>query len=139
MRTKLLIGIAATGIFATIVVGIWVGQSATKASLAKYLSQELPASIVVEAAKSSKLQKDPELFWQLRHLPQDFDAVIANKFRLCDAADKQFVQKSLEDVFSAKFVPELTDVVHGRNNKGFDVFVLTKQQRTNSFVMVLKK
>jgi len=139
MRTKVLIAIAAAAICATVVVGTWIGRSAPKASLGKYLSQELPVSIVVEDAKSSKLQKDSEMFWRLGHSPQDFEAIIADKFLLCDTADKNFVQKSLKDAFPAKFEIESTDVVYGRDGRFFDVFVLTKQQRTNSFVMVLTK
>ena len=139
MRTKVFTAVAAAAICATFVVGMWIWRGAPKASLTKYLSRELPPSIIVAGTKSSGLEKDPELFWHLEHSPSDFDAIVTNNFRMCDAADREFVQKSLKNVFPGKFTPESNDAVYSRDGRDFDVFVLTKPHRTNSFVMVLTK
>src|SRR5262245_1959571 len=99
MRTRVGVAFGIAVICAVIVMGVWTGRNAPKCELVKYLSHDVPVSVIIIGSKSFKLQKDPELFWILAHPPHQLDALLDRQFRLCDGADKQFIQQSLKDAF----------------------------------------
>lgn len=138
MRTRALAVFAIAAICAAIVLGLRLGREAPKKKLSKYLSRNLPASLTVRDVKFSSFQKDPEFFWALSHSAHDLDPLLG-RFRLCDTADKKFVQQALTNAFPSKFVPETSDLVYNRDSRDFDVFVLLKERATNSWVIVLTK
>jgi hypothetical protein len=139
LGTKTFLAVLGVVICVAVIVGFRLERNVLNTDLAKFLSAQLPASVVIQHVSSSKLQRDPEICWHISHLPGDLGVMLTNGFRRSDAADTDFVQKSLKDVFRGDFVAEPSDVVYSRDTQDFDVFVLAKQDRTNSFVMVLVK
>ena len=131
-------GLASVLCIAVAAIKVW--QYRPKAELSEFLPDQLVASMILVDSKFLHASKDAELFWRLAHSPREFGPLLLEHgFRLSDKADNTWGRQSFAEAFRDGFLLEGSDVVYSRDTPSFDVFILAKETRTNSFVMVLKK
>ena len=121
MKLRTRAGIAAAvAISAVVGIAALLARQTPNGDLRKYLSPDLPPSVVVQEAKLFRLRKDAEMFWLLSHPKGAIDAALLQGFRPSDVADTEFLQNALKDAFPNKYAAEPGDLVYSHDTEKFE-------------------
>lgn len=136
-KFRISIAIGVFGVIALCVVGYQKDRNRKR--LSSRLEWPLPESIAVRAEHGSFWEKDAVFYWSLSHPPHALDTVLRLNYRVSDQADSENIQRELAGVFSNLFSASKTDLVYGKEGVDYDIFILIKNEQTESYVIVFHK